>query len=294
MGSGLTDRSETPRRPHLVFTSAGPDAGIDSWLTGSPEFDLWIVDYGGCDPRLLARATYTHPSPGAKFPNLHRAWSRWPELFERYEAILVLDDDLDLRAADINHLFACRAEHDLWILQPSYDPRGKIAHAVTRSRPLNRIRFANFVEVGCPLFRRDKLAEFLAVYDPALVGYGVDWWFCEVIGAGATDRIAIVDEVACLNPLDREKGGRSIDRVESRDRRRAVWKAVKADRGLVGEEAGYHVYGRVPAPRSLTVFGRAALLNLLWVRRRMIDRLSRQARRGIRLARRLLTPPPTP
>ena len=46
-------------------------------------------------------------------------------------------------------------------------------------------RFVNFVEVTTPLFRTDKLLDFLREYVPRrhepspLVGFGIDIWFCQ-------------------------------------------------------------------------------------------------------------------
>jgi hypothetical protein len=39
----------------------------------------------------------------------------------------------------------------------------------------------------------------MMVYDPALVGYGVDWWYLDHLGPDLARRVAIVDDVACVN-----------------------------------------------------------------------------------------------
>jgi hypothetical protein len=243
-------RIEQPRYPDLVFTSAGPHGRVAQWLDGKPAFDLWITDYGGCDPAALEAAQYTASRDGSKFQNLYDAWQTAPAVFAGYEAVFVLDDDIRIDAAGINRLFEVRREFDLTVLQPAYDPEGKISHAVTRARPTARLRFTNFVEVTCPLFRRDSLELFLRQYDPVLAGYGIDWWYCELLGAGRPDRLAVVDEVECLNPSDAAKGGREIDRLQGYLARKQAWEAVKQERGLIGEGAARTIR-RLAAPFAI-------------------------------------------
>jgi hypothetical protein len=45
----------------------------------------------------------------------------------------------------------------------------------------------------------------------------------------AARHVAIVDEVACINPYDRAKGGRrEIDWLHSHEERKEVWERMKA------------------------------------------------------------------
>lgn len=99
-------------------------------------------------------------------------------------------------------------------------------------------------QVTCPLFRNDILLDFLAAYDGQLVGWGIDWWFCQasyrsevrlvlrlispssalppsavqrVLGqlddrGRAEDKsrrtcLVVLDSCVCVNPLEQEKKG---------------------------------------------------------------------------------------
>ena len=171
--------------------------------------------YGDHPDTLEGYGDYWVCRKGSKFQNLRAAYQRWPDKFVRYEAVLVLDDDVLIRASDIDRLFAIRTAHDLWLLQPAFDPRGKISWEITKVNPHCRLRYTNFVEMTCPLFRQDKLADFMAVYDPELVGFGMDWWFLHVLGTDLRGRVAVIDEIVCLNPHDRTKGRvREINRLQ--------------------------------------------------------------------------------
>lgn len=80
----------------------------------------------------------------------------------------------------INRCFVLREQFDLWLLQPAFDPAGKISHGITRVLPGPTLRYTNFIEMTCPLFEKAALDRFMAVFDPDLKGWGADWWFLQV------------------------------------------------------------------------------------------------------------------
>jgi hypothetical protein len=74
------------------------------------------------------------------------------------------------------------------------------------------------------------------VYDPNLIGWGVDFWFSELISKqdSSNNKIAIVDLISCINPRDEKKkdNKREIDLLQSRDDRIAVWEKIKQQNNL--------------------------------------------------------------
>jgi hypothetical protein len=229
----VTAASNRAHSNNLVFTSAGDRSRLRGWLEGVRDFDLWIVYYGDKPGTFCDISDNYLVRKGSKFQNLHYCYQTWQKEFDRYSAVMVLDDDILIDATGISRLFAIRNELDLWLLQPAFRIVGKISWDVTRVRPTARLRYTNFVEMACPLFRRDKLEAFMSVYDPELVGYGTDWWFLQSMGKDLENHVAIVDEVACVNPYDRSKGGiREIDRLQSALQRKGVWNRMKALHGL--------------------------------------------------------------
>lgn len=222
-----------PRR-YLVFTSAGNRNAVPSWIAAARDFDLWVVWYGDGPDRLEPGADYYLRRAGSKWQNLHYCYLRWPELFDQYEAIMVMDDDIWLSPAKIDRLFDVRRRHDLWALQPAFSPFGKISYGITRVRRDVEIRFVDFIENTCPLFRTDKLRDFMRVYDPELVSWGCGWWFLHSMGQDLRDRIAIVDSIVCVNPRDWWKAGgdREIDRLQSTQKRRETWERIRRTHGI--------------------------------------------------------------
>lgn len=236
------------RSRYLVFTSAGPNANIETWLGSDRNWDLWLCNYSDIRHSHYADADYYHERPGAKFPNLHFACKQWPEIFDAYDAVLVIDDDVIISSADINRLFALREQYDLWILQPSFSPKGKVSHRITGARALRQLTYTNFVEVCAPLFREDKLSEFLKQYDPQLFGWGVDFWWGNVFKS-ESNRLAVIHDVVCINPLDSHKSGvRDIDVLQSQVTREATWKTIQKKYNLF--EYGFCEYQTVWKPFS--------------------------------------------
>jgi hypothetical protein len=238
--------ASSPTSRHLVFTSAGDRSNLRSWLRGRRDFDLWVVYYGDRPGTFREESQFYLSRKGAKFQNLHHCYERFGHLIAHYDAVMVLDDDIVIDATAISRLFDIRRQFGLWALQPAFRPRGKISWDITRVRPTAKLRYTNFIEMTCPLFRRDKLDAFMAVFDPELVGYGEDWWFLKTLGRDLACHVAIVDEITCVNPHDRSKGGaREIDRISSKSEREAVWERVKQRHGLDEGGRRQEEYGRV-------------------------------------------------
>jgi hypothetical protein len=243
--STLERQPPAASHPYLVFSSVGDRSNLPHWLRGRRNFDLWVTYYGGRPGRFHEVADYYNARKGSKFQNLHYAYGRWSHLIARYSAVLVMDDDIVISGSRISRLFELRQHYDLWVLQPAFSPRGKVSWPVTRVRRGNRLRFTNFVEMTCPLFRRDKLDDFMAVYDPELIGWGCDWWFLHVLGADLRGRVAVVDAITCVNPHDSTKAGREIDRLAVTSERRAVWERIRAKYRIESERRGIAEYGAI-------------------------------------------------
>ena len=246
-GIDLRKAPAAPRR-FLVFTSAGNRNAVPGWLAADREFDLWVVWYGKGPDILEPGADYYLRRPGSKFQNLHYCYQRWPELFDRYEAVMVMDDDIRLSGPKIDRLFDIRRRHDLWALQPGFSPFGKLSYGITRVKRAYEMRFTDFIEMTCPLFRTDKLRDFMRVYDPELVGWGCDWWFLHSMGPDLRDRVAVIDSIVCVNPRDWWKRGgvREIDRLQSTSKRMETWIRIRDTNGIVTEGRGSREFRVVP------------------------------------------------
>jgi hypothetical protein len=228
---------------YLVFTSAGDNSNLHLWLRGKRNFDLWVSYYGKKKNRYKNQSDYYISKKGGKFPNLFYVYQHWKDILDRYQAIFVMDDDIIIKGSGISRLFEIREEYDLWILQPAFSPKGKISHPITKVNPLTFMRYTNFVEVGCPLFRKDKLDEFMNVYDPVLVGWGIDWWFLDLWASDIERKVAIIDEISCINPPDSMKGDhREMDLLQSETEQIRNWERIKKKYNIQSEAKGFREY----------------------------------------------------
>lgn len=232
----LTKQLSTPKNKYLVFTSAGNNSNLMHWLEGEKNFDLWISYFGDDENKYSEFADYYMMRKGGKFPVLHYIYQHWASIVEQYDAIFVLDDDLIFNGTDICQLFETLTRENLSLLQPAFDKRGKVSFKLNEVQPFSKLRYANFVEVACPMFTENELSNFMKQYDPELIGWGVDFWFSELIAQNDPQRnkIAIIDFISCINPRDEKKidNKREIDLLQSRDDRIATWEAIKTANNL--------------------------------------------------------------
>lgn len=233
-----------PRSRYLVFTSAGDNSSLRHWLRGRRNFDIWITYYGDGAPDLNRVADHFNRRKGGKFPNLHYAWQHWPEVFEQYEAIFVLDDDIVLSGSEISHLFRILERYELTLLQPAFSPLGQISHEFTAAKLGSFGRYVTLIELGVPLFRRSALQDFLTIYDPKVVGWGVDWWYMHTLRDQGP--AAIIDSITCINPDARVFGRpRAIEMLQSNSLRKATWEEVARAQGITTHEEGARELGSI-------------------------------------------------
>ena len=163
-----------------------------------------------------------------------------------------MDDDIIIHGSAISRLFEIHKKYDLWLLQPTFDPQGKVSHTITITNPDTFIRYTNFVEMACPLFLKDKLDKFMEVYDPILVGWGTDLWFMEVLGPDLEGRVAVVDEISCINPHDISKNNqREIDQLQKTADRIKNWKKIKKKHNLKNDLGEFIEYGSIVTQKSI-------------------------------------------
>jgi len=235
----------TANNRYLVYTSAGDVSAVPLWLQGHRNFDLWVTYYGTKAQHRWDGADYWVQRRAGKFQNLRADWRTSPEIFNQYDAIMVMDDDIVIDATDISRLFELRDEYALTVLQPAFLRLGRISHRVTRHRARYKLRYTQFIEVTCPLFRRDALETFLQQYDGGLTGWGIDHWFMDVLSREPDFRAAVIDTVPCINPHDDIKGGaREISMLQADNERRADWERLQAQLGISKADTR-HDCGRV-------------------------------------------------
>ncbi|HJU16653.1 MAG TPA: hypothetical protein VJ770_09285 [Stellaceae bacterium] len=227
------------QRHWCIFTSAGDKNVIHHWLEGNipQRFDLIVAYYGENNYMFYEIdkiCTYAFRTKGSKFQNLKKLILQNPKFFDQYSYVWICDDDIPMSSAQINEAFELAETLDFWVAQPAMRPEGKNGHWITCFAGAQwDYRIVNFVEVGLPIFRCDKLIEFLSVYDGSLTGWGIDHWYANLFKANDFGRFAVFDRIQVLNPRDEAKGGNEMGRLRSAAQREADWKIVRQKFDLV-------------------------------------------------------------
>jgi hypothetical protein len=187
--------SDLARHSNAVIVRAGARSLHPGWLEGEPpEFDLYVLAYA--PPPASPATTYVEEVhlPGQKVAGWHAFLTARPDIFERYERIALIDNDIACSAREINLAFRRGREHALWLWQPSLTPDSYFTYGICLQNPFFAIRFVNFVEMMCPFFSSAYLKECSALFG---LGYetAIDLLWCR-LRADSAYRFAILDEVS--------------------------------------------------------------------------------------------------
>jgi hypothetical protein len=227
------------QRRWCLFTSAGDRNAIRLWLQGDAprRWDLVIAYYGDNNDRfseISELCFYAFRTKGSKFQNLKTLILEHPKFFDRYSHVWTCDDDILMSMAQINEAFELTETLGFWVAQPAVLAEGRNAHWITCfAGPQWDYRIVNFVENGLAIFRRDKLTEFLAVYDGSVTSWGIEWWYANLFKANEVGRFAIIDKVRVINPTHQSKGGGEIERLRAAPLRAADWNTIRQKYDLV-------------------------------------------------------------
>ena len=229
------EERSSERKPWLLFTSAGDHSNVAQWLPGR-RYDVMVVYYGDRDDyEWKDKVDIFRRNKDCKFCNIQHAHEQEPELFNKYSAVAVFDDDIQITPDGLNRLFQIREWYDLWITTPAMLPQYHRWYSSLRAEPHeSRVRLIPFVEMDCPLFRKDKLWAFLETFNRSVKGWGTDIWYTEFFGTELLRHQAVVDCVTAINPPTRKDTGKReiLDHLGSDNERRDAWLKIAKERSL--------------------------------------------------------------
>lgn len=218
---------------NLLFTSAGDKTNFfDYWCDDTKNYDIVVCYYGDqLTKPYKNKCDFYFERKGSKFQNFYYLWNSnlWTDNLKTYDNFFIIDDDIIISTREINELFNILHTYNLWILQPSFSNKSKISHQITKNVNGSFMRYVNFVEVCVMMFNKYAIKKCMEIYDPLLVGYGVDYLFLWYLGA-FNNKFAIVDHIQCVNP--KYEGTREICKLQSIDIRINIFDCVKKKFGF--------------------------------------------------------------
>ena len=194
-------------RKHLVFVQSGQ--GFDaSYLREPRDYDILLNYYHEGEANPLADTAVFQA--GTKTTSVRRLLERRPDLLLRYEAILLLDDDVEIEAKDIDALFAAMAREGLDLAQPALTADSKTAWPyLQRPRAGTGIMRVSSIEIMAPTFSRRALEHAGWVFAEAVGGWGTDLLLGPAVRAAfGPESVGVVGSVAVRHarPVDTRHG----------------------------------------------------------------------------------------
>jgi len=182
-------------RRNLIITKAGRDSLHRRWLeSGRRNFDILVFAYHpeamGEDVDGISHAFLDTP----KVVGWQRIFAERADLFDCYDRIALVDDDLAIDAATMNACFDIGKAEEFLIWQPALSWDSHITYAGLLRNPLLAWREVNFIEMMCPFFSAAYLRAVLPLFGLGFES-GVDLIWCSMTEA-PRGRFAVIDKLA--------------------------------------------------------------------------------------------------
>lgn len=221
----------------MVFSSVGDNTIFDQyWIKDQEGYDIYIVYYDDSVERYdqyKSKVKFAERRKGSKFQNFYWFYKKYPEIIQQYEYFFILDDDIVITGKDIQTMFKIVKEYNLLIAQPSFTKDSKISWPITKHKPGVKLEYTNFVEVNTQLFHKSALTKLMDVYDPILIGWGIDYLAIQSVGKDLLN-YAIIHCVQCKNPRESHKQikTRELFKIPNADKRQQIWETFAKERSL--------------------------------------------------------------
>ena len=200
------DQPKTQPR-YLIVSRIGPDSLHPHWIAGAAQgrFDVLLSSFAPLPDLHDSPGVTVEHRPGPKVAGYSGILRDHAARLARYDYVCFMDEDLRISADQIAGCFALAADHRLKIAQPALAWGSHFSYAATLRQPQFRLRFVNFIEMCCPIFRRDVLATIAPLYHSGLES-GIDLIWCNAVAEGPRD-FAVIDAFPALHT--RPVGGKA-------------------------------------------------------------------------------------
>jgi len=233
---------------NLVICSVGDNSYHRRWLRGARrDFDVMLIYYGLAKDMFKEDADYYFQINGGlfKLERIAAAVVKSYDVVRAYDAVCLPDDDISMDASAVNRLFALFRKYDLDLAQPAV-AGGTLSWPITAQNRYCVLRYVNFIEMMCPVFRSRILLEQVHTFNLNRSGWGVDFLWSKNL---QERRLAIIDAVGMHH-------GRNISRGEREYYRQLAKIGIKPGEELDTMRSEYDCdlvgkmkeYGRISKP----------------------------------------------
>lgn len=180
---------------YLLIARVGSSSLHPAWLAPSAgrSFDVLLSAYcaDASDPEEAG--IFFEYRPGTKVAGYAEVFAAHADLISQYAYVALFDDDLLIDSASITTLFEIASSLALKIAQPALTYDSHFTYACLLQDPAFRLRYVNYIEMMCPVFRQDVFQEVRVLYT---MGYesGIDLIWCNLVATSPRD-FAVIDDV---------------------------------------------------------------------------------------------------
>jgi Protein of unknown function (DUF707) len=196
-----------PDRNVLVFVQCG--RGFDAAYLQEPRnYDVLLNYYHESDTR--PKADIVVHQAGTKTTSIRRLLELRPDLLLRYEAVLFLDDDIEIGAEEIDALFRAMTAEQLDLAQPALTADSATAYPfLKRPSASAGVMQVSSVEIMAPALTRRALERAHWVFAESVSGWGSDLLLGPAVRSGCGPKsVGIIGSVAVRHvaPVDLAAG----------------------------------------------------------------------------------------
>ncbi|MEI4473670.1 hypothetical protein [Frigidibacter sp. MR17.24] len=187
----------TTQRRFLVLARTGDKSLHERWLDDDGpgrSWDLQLNSYARDPSKAADQDLPTVFDHGTKWDSIVRHFRADPGLLERYDYVMLPDDDVLMTTAGIDRLFAIAVEHALVMAQPALTLESYISYPILLQTPGFVLRYSTFLESMACCIRSDYLRRLLPMFERHYTGWGTDLVWALLMESPAW-RAAVVDAV---------------------------------------------------------------------------------------------------
>jgi len=187
---------ETPEPKHsfLVFIQTSENYQSEL-LDETREYDVLLNYYDNAKVWSPA-ADYILLQTGTKTTAIRKILDERPELFERYEAVLFLDNDVEIDRVGVMRLFQTMKSLNLDLVQASLTPDSDCYFDIIKHPPEgNAVCALKSVEIMMPVISRRALMHLGWVFKEGISGWAVDFLLSAQVRHRYGNKIALIADV---------------------------------------------------------------------------------------------------
>lgn len=184
-------------RPWTVFLQSGPGSLHRQWLPSDTKrpWDLIVNQYQKIDTADMGADIEILQTGSTKSTGFYQFGREYPEIVDRYDYTLLLDDDIVTTEADITRLFEIVTEHSFDMAQASLTEDSNLSWPVFQTKG-DGYRLVNMVEIMMPMISKRALKIMKPLFGQSVSGWGIDFVGSHLVRKAFGEQVAVIDSVS--------------------------------------------------------------------------------------------------